>query len=78
VAVAVAEAAVVSSALYCSRHVMGYAYSNEKEVVEYVAKMVPLLCLSVSVDSLLGVLSGYFLTSIAGNFIHCPYNAKVI
>lgn len=28
----VAEAGVVSSALYCSRHVLGYAYSNEKEV----------------------------------------------
>ncbi|KAE8056010.1 hypothetical protein FH972_012813 [Carpinus fangiana] len=51
---AVAEAGVVSSALYCSRHVLGYAYSNEKEVEEYVAKMVPLLCLSVSMDSLLG------------------------
>jgi hypothetical protein len=30
--------------------------------VSYVSKMVPLLCLSVSVDSLLGVLSGQFLT----------------
>lgn len=55
---AVAEAAIISTALYCCRHVLGYAYTNEKEVVDYVAKIVPLLCLSVSVDSLLGVLSG--------------------
>lgn len=55
---AVVEAAIISTALYCCRHVLGYAYTNEKEVVDYVAKIVPLLCLSVSVDSLLGVLSG--------------------
>ncbi|KAI4346937.1 hypothetical protein L6164_007800 [Bauhinia variegata] len=53
-----AEAILVSSALFSCRYIIGYAFSNEKEVVDYVAKIVPLLCLSVSVDSLLGVLSG--------------------
>uniref|UniRef100_A0A2N9F6A4 Polysaccharide biosynthesis protein C-terminal domain-containing protein n=1 Tax=Fagus sylvatica TaxID=28930 RepID=A0A2N9F6A4_FAGSY len=55
---AVLEAIIVSTALFCCRNVLGYAYSNEEEVVSYVSKMVPLLCLRVSVDSLLGVLSG--------------------
>ncbi len=59
---AVLEAIIVSTALFCCRNVLGYAYSNEEEVVSYVSKMVPLLCLRVSVDSLLGVLSGRFLT----------------
>ncbi|KAK7272980.1 hypothetical protein RIF29_14025 [Crotalaria pallida] len=52
------EAVVVSSALFCFRHVLGFAFSNELEVVHYVAKIIPLLCLTVSVDSLLGVLCG--------------------
>ncbi|KAJ7975781.1 Protein DETOXIFICATION [Quillaja saponaria] len=58
VVLGIAEAILVSSALFCFRHLLGYTYSNEKEVVDNVAEMVPLLCLSVSVDSLLGVLSG--------------------
>ncbi|MED6142993.1 hypothetical protein PIB30_002817 [Stylosanthes scabra] len=58
VVLAFAEAILVSSALFCLRHVLGYAFSNEIEVVHYVAKIVPLLCLSVSVDSFLGILSG--------------------
>ncbi|KAH7533921.1 hypothetical protein FEM48_Zijuj04G0182700 [Ziziphus jujuba var. spinosa] len=56
--VAVGEAAVVSTILYCCRYVLGYGFSNEKEVVDYVAEMVPLLCLSITSDSLLAVLSG--------------------
>ena len=59
--IGVAEAVIVSTAFICFRHVLGYSYSNEQEVVDYVAEMVPLLCLSVSADSLLGVLSGEFL-----------------
>lgn len=56
--VAVGEAAVVGTILYCCRYVLGYAFSNEKEVVDYVAQMVPLLCFSITSDSLLAVLSG--------------------
>ncbi|KAH1248358.1 Protein DETOXIFICATION 9 [Glycine max] len=36
----------------------GYAYSNDKEVIDYVAEMAPLLCVSVTADSLIGALSG--------------------
>ncbi|CAI0393186.1 unnamed protein product [Linum tenue] len=56
--VAAAEALLVSSSLFMSRRVFGYSFSDEKEVVDYVTKMAPLLCLSVIMDSLQGVLSG--------------------
>ncbi|KAI3976599.1 hypothetical protein MKX01_008457 [Papaver californicum] len=52
------ELVVVSLGLFACRNIMGYAYSNEKEVVDYVTEMVPLICLSVIMDSLQGVLSG--------------------
>ncbi|KAK8643821.1 hypothetical protein V6N13_013098 [Hibiscus sabdariffa] len=54
----VTEAAVVSTALFLSRHVVGYAYSNEKAVVNQVAAMAPLLCISLVTDSIQVVLSG--------------------
>jgi MATE family multidrug resistance protein len=70
---AVGEAAIVSSALYCCRHVLGYAYSNEKDFVDYVAKMVPLLCLSVRLDSLLGSSTFRLVSNVAVNFEICSY-----
>ncbi|KAL4332294.1 hypothetical protein GQ457_07G014540 [Hibiscus cannabinus] len=51
------EAVVVSTALFLSRHVVGYAYSNEKAVVNQVAAMAPLLCISLVTDSIQVVLS---------------------
>ena len=55
----VIEAIIVSSILFASRHVFGYMFSNEKEVVDYVTTMAPLVCFSVIMDSMQGVLSGY-------------------
>ncbi|KAB5544803.1 hypothetical protein DKX38_012915 [Salix brachista] len=55
---AVSDTIIVASALFASRRVFGYLYSNEKEVVDYVTTMAPLLCLSIIMDSLQGVLSG--------------------
>ncbi|EMS66210.1 MATE efflux family protein DTX1 [Triticum urartu] len=40
------------------RNLWGYAYSNEKEVVEYIARMMPLLSVSIIFDNLQCVLSG--------------------
>ncbi|XP_039009572.1 protein DETOXIFICATION 2-like isoform X1 [Hibiscus syriacus] len=40
------------------RHVFGYIFSNEVEVVNYIAQIIPLLCISVFMDSLQAVLSG--------------------
>ncbi|XP_048543249.1 protein DETOXIFICATION 16-like [Triticum urartu] len=40
------------------RHVWGYMYSNEPEVVAYIAKMLPVLGISFFIDGLHGSLSG--------------------
>lgn len=58
VIIGIAEAIIVSTFFLCFRNILGYAYSNDEQVVNYIAKMVPLLCVSVSADSLIGALSG--------------------
>lgn len=58
---AVMETTIVSATLFAMRRIFGYTFSNEKEVVDYVTSMAPLVCLSVIMDSLQGVLSGMFL-----------------
>ncbi|KAK1699427.1 hypothetical protein QYE76_016124 [Lolium multiflorum] len=40
------------------RNVWGYAYSNEQEVAAYIARMMPILAVSILFDGLQGVLSG--------------------
>ncbi|KAK2415260.1 protein DETOXIFICATION [Trifolium repens] len=58
VVIGIAEAVIVSTLFLCLRNVIGNAYSNDKEVVDYVTDMVPLLCVSVSADSIICALSG--------------------
>ncbi|CAN1227700.1 Protein DETOXIFICATION 1 [Linum perenne] len=58
VGISIMEAVIVSATLFCYRNVFGYVFSNEREVVEYVRDVTPLLCLSGIVDSSLEVLSG--------------------
>lgn len=58
VIIGIAEAIIVSTFFLCFRNILGYAYSNDQQVVDYIADMVPLLCVSVSADSLIGALSG--------------------
>ncbi|KAL9401775.1 hypothetical protein Peur_005624 [Populus x canadensis] len=55
---AIIELFVVSGTLFATRHILGYSFSNEREVVDYVSNMAPLVCLSVIIDGLQGVLSG--------------------
>ncbi len=55
---AFAETSIVSTILLASGRVFGYTFSNEKEVVDYVATMAPVVSLSVILDSLQAVLSG--------------------
>ncbi|KAI3921627.1 hypothetical protein MKW92_048673 [Papaver armeniacum] len=52
------EMVIVSLALFVCRYIVGYAYSNEKEVVESITAMVPLICFSAILDGLQGVLTG--------------------
>ncbi|QCD95167.1 multidrug resistance protein [Vigna unguiculata] len=54
----IVEAIIMSIVFFSCRHVLGYAYSNDIEVVDYLASMAPILCVSLSADSLNGALSG--------------------
>ncbi|XWS35021.1 hypothetical protein CRYUN_Cryun21dG0089600 [Craigia yunnanensis] len=56
--IAVLESITFSTILFSTWHVFGYVFSNEKEVVDYVANMAPLLCVSVILNILQVVLSG--------------------
>ncbi|XVE72137.1 hypothetical protein DITRI_Ditri11bG0014500 [Diplodiscus trichospermus] len=56
--IAAIEPIMVATALFSCRHIFGYLFSNEKQVVNYVAEMIPLLCISLLMDSIQGVLSG--------------------
>ena len=58
---AVLDAVTVSTVLFSCRYVLAEAYSSDKQVVGYVAVMTPLICISIMMDSLQGVLSGLFL-----------------
>ncbi|GMN65712.1 hypothetical protein TIFTF001_034807 [Ficus carica] len=58
VAMAITEGILVGSVLVLIRNVWGYAYSNDIEVVKYVAIMLPILAASNFVDGLQCVLSG--------------------
>ncbi|XP_057965449.1 protein DETOXIFICATION 14-like isoform X2 [Malania oleifera] len=69
---AVTEAIVVCTILFCSRHILGYAYSNEKEVVDYVSDITPLICLSVVLDSSHAVLSA------SSKFLSSKWDTKAI
>lgn len=64
-----AEFFVASITMFACRSLLGYAFSHEKEVVDYVKRMTPLLCLSFIMDSLQALLSGYQLASFA--LFHC-------
>ncbi|KAH1035757.1 hypothetical protein AAZX31_20G111600 [Glycine max] len=55
---AVIETSIVSATLFACRNVYGYIFSNEKEVIDYVTVMAPLVCISIILDSIQGVLTG--------------------
>ncbi|WOG95348.1 hypothetical protein DCAR_0414663 [Daucus carota subsp. sativus] len=55
---AVIEGMLVASALVAVRGVWGYIYSNEEEVVRYIATVLPVLAISNFMDGMQGVLSG--------------------
>ncbi|CAL8997691.1 unnamed protein product [Prunus brigantina] len=55
---AMVEMIVVSTALFSYRHILGFAFSSDKEIVERIADMAPLISLSIVTDGLQAVLSG--------------------
>ncbi|WZZ71099.1 hypothetical protein YC2023_082469 [Brassica napus] len=52
------ESVFFSTLLFTCRNIIGYAFSNSKEVVDYVADISPLLCLSFILDGFTAVLNG--------------------
>ncbi|KAJ0537755.1 putative multi antimicrobial extrusion protein [Helianthus annuus] len=40
--------------VFFNRHTFGYIFTNEKEVVDHVTKIIPLLCVNIIMDSLQG------------------------
>ncbi|KAH7524861.1 hypothetical protein FEM48_Zijuj06G0164000 [Ziziphus jujuba var. spinosa] len=55
---AVLETVIVSATLFFSRHRLGYAFSNDREIVDHVADISPLISLSIIMDGLQVVFSG--------------------
>ena len=52
------EATICSTLLFTCKNIFGYAFSNSKEVVDYVTELSSLLCLSFMVDGFSSVLDG--------------------
>ncbi|KAK6151028.1 hypothetical protein DH2020_015960 [Rehmannia glutinosa] len=57
-ALSIAEFLIASITIVICGHILGYAFSEEKEIVDYVQKMAPFLGLSIIMDGLQAVLSG--------------------
>ncbi|KAK1373824.1 Protein DETOXIFICATION [Heracleum sosnowskyi] len=55
---AVIEGILVACALVAVRGIWGYIYTNEEEVVRYIATVLPVLAISNFMDGMQGVLSG--------------------
>lgn len=60
IVIAIVEGTTVGLVTILVRNVWGRLYSNEDEVIKYVAKMMPLLALSDFLDGFQCVLSGSY------------------
>ncbi|XP_022879786.1 protein DETOXIFICATION 3-like [Olea europaea var. sylvestris] len=58
IVLSVVEVIVACTILLCLRHVVGYAFSDVKEVVDYLDDITPLVCLLLTMDCIQAVLSG--------------------
>ena len=76
---ALMESVVVSLSFLLGRNVFGYVFSSDKATVDYVAKMAPLVSISIILDGSQGVLSGpipllsYFLNLHSELSLHVIY-----
>jgi MATE family multidrug resistance protein len=55
---ALSEGLVISITMILLRNLWGYMYSNEEEVVTYIARMIPVLAISYFIDGVHTSLSG--------------------
>ncbi|CAK8534216.1 unnamed protein product [Lathyrus sativus] len=58
VVIAIIESILVGAVMFFTRNILGYAYSNEEDVVKYVASLLPILAATHFLDGLQCVLSG--------------------
>ena len=58
ICLAVAEGVLLSLIAVAMRDIWGYLYTNEMEIVKYLATIMPILATSNFVDAIQGVLSG--------------------
>ncbi|KAG5065863.1 hypothetical protein JHK86_009594 [Glycine max] len=75
---AVVETTIVSGTLFACRHVFGYIFSNEKEVVDSVTLMAPLVCIWVILDNIQGVLAGKLPSCLFTFYIEENYSLNLI
>ncbi|KAI3726440.1 hypothetical protein L1987_66237 [Smallanthus sonchifolius] len=52
------EVVIAITTLFCSRSVLGYAFGNEQELVNYVKDITFLLCFTIFADTIQAILSG--------------------
>lgn len=57
---AIGELIIATATLLGCRNILGYAFSNEKDIVNYLKELNPLLCLLLVMDSIQAVLSGIY------------------
>ncbi|XP_034571473.1 protein DETOXIFICATION 16 [Setaria viridis] len=58
VCMTLSQGVVLATIMILLRSIWGYAYSSEKQVVAYIARMIPILAVSFIVDGINGSLSG--------------------
>ena len=54
------EVIIAITILFCSRSILGYAFGNEKELVDYVKDMTLFICFSIFADTIQTILSGSY------------------
>jgi len=73
---AATKAILISSIIFANRQTLGYVFSNEQDVVDYVTHMAPLLSLSVILDCLHGTLSGLLFFELLFSAHHSFYTVE--
>ncbi|KAK1370016.1 Protein DETOXIFICATION [Heracleum sosnowskyi] len=55
----VIEVSIATFAFFSMRHVLGRAFVSDNQIVDYVRRMTPFICLTMILDSIQGILSAY-------------------
>ena len=69
----VIEVSISAAVLFSLRHVLGRAFVSDNQIVDYVRRMTPFICLTMALDSIQGILSGNQLNNFISFLILCHY-----